>query len=353
MRFFLPFVLSVPMAAQADAPRVITDIAPVHSLVSMVMEGVGTPELLLAQGASPHDFSLRPSHARALQQADLVIWTGADLSPWLGDVLTSLAPTATSLPLDTVKGTFHLKNRGDAIFSDDHAGHDHDGDHDDGADDAHDETHHAEGDHEGMHGAHDEHDQDGHDAEDHDEGDHGHDAHDHGIYDPHRWLDLENARLWLGAIADVLSTQDPDHAAHYRDNADRAQANLEKLETEARARLDPLRDQPFVVFHDSFQYFETHFGLAGLGAISASDATAPSPARIAALRETVAASGAACVFAEPQFSAGLVSSVTEGGDVRTAIIDPLGSRLDPGAALYLALINDLVAGFEDCLGAQE
>ncbi|MCK0096749.1 zinc ABC transporter substrate-binding protein [Yoonia sp. F2084L] len=335
--------------AMADVPNVAVDIAPVHSLVARVMEGVGTPSLILPPGASPHEYSLRPSEATALQDADIVVWMGHDLTPWMEDAVDTLAGSASVVTLLEAKETTLLDFREGALFEahdhDDGGEHDHDKaieaaahddhDHDDHAkDDAHDHDDHA--------------DHEGHDHDEHTETD-AHEGHDHGAHDPHAWLAPTNATTWLNLIAAQLSSADPENAGTYFANAAAARAEMEALSAEVNAILAPVRGESFVVFHDAYQYFETDFDFPASGAISLSDAADPSPARIAEIQGRVREEGVACVLAEPQFNAGLVTAVLDGTEANTGVIDPLGVDLEPGPALYPQLIRNMATTLADCL----
>ncbi|WP_340241006.1 zinc ABC transporter substrate-binding protein [Sulfitobacter pontiacus] len=350
--------------AHAEVPRVATDIAPVHSLVSMVMQGAGSPDLIIPPGASPHSYAMRPSEARAVAKADLVVWVGPSLAPWLEEPMSSLAQGAERLTLQDVEGIRLLTNRSGVAFEahdhgdhegdDDHAGHeDHEG-HDHGAH----EDHGDHGDHEGHdhddhgdHKGHDDHaDHDDHDHDAHEEAD-AHAGHNHapGALDPHIWLDPQNAMVWLDAIAASLSAQDPENAALYADNAAQAQAQLVDLQADIQAELTPLRGQKFVVFHDAYHYFEARFDVEASAAISLSDGAAPSAARLAEVRDVVKDTQAACVFTEPQFNAGLVDALQDGTALKSASLDPIGAALEPGVDMYPALLRDLAAAFTSCL----
>ena len=324
--------------AVADVPRVATDIAPVHSLVARVMAGVGEPSLIVQPGASPHEYSLRPSEAALLQDADLVFWIGEDLTPWLDGAIATLAAEATVTSLLEADGTVLLDFREDVLFeahSHDHGGDDHAADHD------HDHDH-------AEHAAGDDHDHD-HDH-DHDAAAHDHDHdHAHGAHDPHAWLSPDNAAVWLNVIAAQLSVADPDNAGTYFENAAQARAELAALAVEIDTILDPARGGNFVVFHDAYQYFETAFDIPASGAISVSDASDPSPARIAEIQSRVAQEGIACVLSEPQFNAGIVATVLDGTQAGTAVLDPLGSDLDPGPALYPQMLRNLATSLAGCL----
>ncbi len=330
--------------AHAEVPRVATDIAPVHSLVSMVMQGAGSPDLIIPPGASPHSYAMRPSEARAVAKADLVVWVGPSLAPWLEEPMSSLAQGAERLTLQDVEGIRLLTNRSGVAFEahdhGDHEGHDdHDG-HDDHAEhDDHEGHDHAD------HAAHDDHDHDAHEEAD------AHEGHNHapGALDPHIWLDPQNAMVWLDAIAASLSAQDPENAELYADNAAQAQAQLVDLQADIQAELTPLRGQKFVVFHDAYHYFEARFDVEASAAISLSDGAAPSAARLAEVRDVVKDTQAACVFTEPQFNAGLVDALQDGTALKSASLDPIGAALEPGVDMYPALLRDLAAAFTSCL----
>jgi zinc transport system substrate-binding protein len=152
-------------------------------------------------------------------------------------------------------------------------------------------------------------------------------------------------------IAGELAERDPDNATLYAANATEAAAEIKALEADIAARLAALRDVPYLVYHDAYQYFEARFGLVPTGALALGDAADPGPARIAALRDLARAEGIACVFTEPQFNSARVTAVF-GDTARHSVLDPLGSRHAPGAALYPALIEDMAAALAECLGGR-
>ncbi|ETX28683.1 zinc ABC transporter substrate-binding protein [Roseivivax isoporae] len=318
-------------AAMAEVPRVATDIAPVHGLVARVMQGLGTPELVVPQGASPHGYAMRASEAQSLDDADIVFWVGEALTPWLADPLGTIARDARSVELLALPETAVLDSREEAVFE---AG---------AAEDAHDHEDHAEHDHgDHDHEAHAEHDHEAHAGHGHE--DHGH---AHGGTDPHAWLDPDNARTWLSVIAASLSDLDPENADTYRANAEAGVAEIDAAEDRAAEALSGATDRPFVVFHDAYQYFEAHFGLPAAGAISVSDASDPSPRRVAEIRDAVVDRGITCVFAEPQFNPGLVTAIA-GDGLSSAVIDPLGARIEPGPGFYPALIEKIADTIATC-----
>ncbi|WP_170327657.1 zinc ABC transporter substrate-binding protein [Ruegeria arenilitoris] len=370
-RKLLPLSISAALfggTAMAEVPNVAVDIAPVHSLVARVMEGVGTPDLIVPPGASPHEYNLRPSEAAALQEADLVFWIGEDLTPWMEGAMETLAGGATVTSLLESDGTVRLDFRENALFEahdhgdeddhghDEHAeGEDHDDhDHEEHAEDKdHDDHEHEDHGHDEEH-AHEEEDHEKHDDHDHeDHADHGghedHEGHAHGNHDPHAWLSPANAETWLNLIAAQLSAADPDNAGAYFANAAAAREEMTALSAEVAETLEPVRGSSFIVFHDAYQYFENAFDFPASGAISLSDAADPSPARIAEIQGRIREEGVDCVLAEPQFNPGIVDTVLDGTEAKTGVIDPLGSGLEPGAALYPQVIRNMATTLANCL----
>lgn len=278
------------------------------------MEGVGTPHLIIEPGATPHEYSLRPSDADALQEADIVFWVSPNLTPWLKGAIDALAEEAIVTELLEAKGTIELASRENALFE----GH---------SDDAED-----------------------HGGDDHAEDDHIEEEEDmHGEFDTHAWLSPQNAANWLDLIADQLSAIDSDNAATYLENASVGRAEIEELSAEINAILEPVRGGRFIVFHDAYQYFEDAFDFPASGAISISDASDPSPTRIMEIRTRVADEGIDCVLAEPQFNSGLVATVMDSTEAKTGILDPLGTGMVPGSTLYPQLMRNLASTLSACL----
>ena len=304
-------------AALADSPRVVADIAPVHSLVSRVMDGIGKPDLIVPNETSPHDYRLRPADAEALENAGLVFWMGEGLTPWMERALESLSGEATIVELLALDETKTLPFREGALF------------------DAHD------------HSEHDDHDD--HDDHDHDKEHDDHAGHDHGEFDPHAWLSTDNAKTWLNVIAAKLSSIDPTNAGGYFANASEAIVELDALDKEVDEMLDTVRGGKFIVFHDAYQYFETVYDFPASGAISLSDASDPGAARIAEIAKRIESENIQCVLSEPQFNANLVDTVMAGAEAKTEVIDPLGFGIEPGSSLYTKLIKGMATSLVNCL----
>ncbi|WP_425043490.1 zinc ABC transporter substrate-binding protein [Primorskyibacter sp. S87] len=310
----LTFVGAAP--AVADVPRVAVDIPPVHGLVSMVMDGVGEPDLLMRPGASPHGYAMRPSEARALQRADAVVWIGPELTPWLERPMSSLAGGAVDLPLlnHPVTRVLDIRDALEAGPPSENEGH---GDHD------------------------------GHSLDDHD-----HDHHDHGSLDPHAWLDPANAKAWLPLVAELLSGLDPENADVYAENARRAVAQLEMISRDTELLLASMQTRKYVGFHDSLHYFEARYGLQTAGTLALSDAQDPSPARMARMKTELAGSGISCAFSEPQFDPGLLEVALETAEIPIVEIDPVGRDFALGSDFYPELIRSVAASFARCADAK-
>ncbi len=331
----LPLLLAFSVAAlQAHAaPRVAVDVVPVHSLVARVMAGMGAPDLIVPPGASPHGYALRPSVAAGLAEADLVVWVGPGLTPWLAGPLDALAPEATRLTLSQVPGVELLPIRTGGPFE----AHDHEH----AAGEAHDDHGHEAAE---AHGDHD-HDHEAGDAH----GEHDHADADERSEDPHLWLDPMNAAAAAAAIATELSALDPANAAAYSANAEAFATEMETLTAELTARLAPLRETGFFVFHDAYQYFEARFEIPAAGSISLNDAGSPGASRVRQLQDRLSDEAIACVFAEPEFEPKLIATLIEGTPVRTGTLDPLGAGLEPGPDLYPLLLRNLATDLVACL----
>ena len=295
-----------PVANAESTLRVATTVAPVHSLVAMVTGGITEPALIVRPGASPHGYALKPSEARALDDADVVFWVGEGLEPWMAKAMMSLAGDALVVELGEVEGVLRLDMRESGAWNEE------------------------------AHGEPEE---------------HGDQIHEHlGSYDPHLWLDPQNAMIWVEAIAGQLASADPSNAESYRANAKAAVLAIETVAVEIDELLQPIRWKPYAVFHDAYRYFEHRFDLHPIGAISLGDADRPGPAGLMEIRAAIVESSAICIFAEPQFEPKLIETVIEGSDVEIGTLDPIGAGLQPGAGLYPELLRGLAISLADCLG---
>lgn len=284
--------------AQA-APQVVVSIKPLAGLVAGVMDGVGKPQLLLPGGSSPHSYALRPSQMRALHGADLLVWVGPELESFLAKPLAGKELANKTLQFNQLPGITLLAGReGGAWGEDGHAA------------------------------AHE---------------------HQHQGTDPHLWLDPANARLLVQALSTRLIEIDPQNAESYRANALTEDQRLQELEHRLREQLKPLRQVPYLVFHDAYQYFERAFDLHPLGALAIHPERTPGARRIREMRRQIEERGARCVFSEPQFEPRLVTALTEGTTARHAELDPIGAKLPDGPDSYARLLQAMADSLETCL----
>jgi zinc transport system substrate-binding protein len=298
-------------ARAGEPPRVVASILPLHALAAAVMEGVARPHLLVPPGASPHTFQLKPSEAKKLQEADLVLWVGETLETFLAKPLRTLPRRATVVAVGELPGVETLPPREGGVWAEHGHGHGHG---------------HAHGKAPAA-------------AADHDR-----------EIDGHLWLDPMNGKAIVLGLAELLAGRDAERAELYRANAAREAARIEALDGELRARLAPVANRPFVVFHDAYQYLERRYGLAAAGSVTVSPDRPPSAKRLAALRKTIRERGAVCVFAEPQFKAPIVASLAEGTGARTGVLDPVGAPpIEPGPGAYRALLDKLGRDLATCL----
>jgi len=295
------------------------------------MNGVTKPDLIVDGYASPHGFAMKPSHAKMLQNADLIFWVGEDLENFLEKPLGSIAKKAEKIELMQVKGLQILKFRERNIF-DDHDDHGHDDhgkkeDHDD-----HDHDSHAK--------------KDGHDDHDDHKGHDDHEGHAHGEFDPHIWLDPINAKVILFEMSKHLIENDPKNEKIYRDNLSKGYKEIDKLTKDVSSELS--NSVASIVFHDAYQYFEKRFSVNILGAFTVNTDVMPGAEQLAEIREVIEHDKVACVFSEPQFNPDIIKAVAKDMNIKTGVVDPLGATLNPGKDLYFSLIKNMSASFKGC-----
>ena len=356
--FFAAFVASAPLAGPASAatPQITTDISPVYGLVEQVMKGVGTPSLIIRPGSDPHHYSLRPSEAANIQNADIIFWIGAELTPWLKPALTNLAGNAETISLLKAPGITILEAGEDGhhhgAAHDAHDDHNEQDNHAKHNDHDHDRDKHDDHNEQDDHAKHDDHDHETHDGHN-EQDDHAkhddHDTHDgHEAIDPHAWLDPENARIWTRVIAQTLSHHDPAHAAIYQANADRAIEEITRQQTHIETLLATQQMPPVFVQHAAFAYFENRFNLALAGALYDRENEAPSPGHIARLHALTDTMPKACLLAESTVENNVIASVFDHTDLLVREVNPSGLAGAPVENAYIELLTALADSLEDC-----
>ena len=307
-------ILTFFTSASAEI-KVVTSIKPIHSLASYLMDGAGKPDLIVDGFNSPHGFSMKPSHAKMLQNADLIFWIGEDLENFLEKPLNSIAKKAEKIELIEIKGLNILKFRERNIF-DNHDDHD---------------------DHEG-HAKKKKND----DHDDHDD----HEGHGHGEYDPHIWLDPINAKVILKEMTEHLIENDSKNSSIYKSNLDKALKDIDKLTIDVMTELNDSTSS--IVFHDAYQYFEKRFNVKILGAFTVNTDVMPGAEQLSEIREIIKHDKVKCIFSEPQFNPDIIKVVAKDMNIKTGVVDPLGATLNSGKDLYFDLIRNMSASFKGC-----
>ncbi len=279
----------------AGAPDVLATIKPIHSLVAAVMQGVGTPDLLIGGALSVHEYALKPSDARKIERAAAIFEVGPNMETYLTAPLATLGGHGEIVALEHAPGVKLLPARRGGLWEEESSSWE-------------------------------------------------------GPADPHSWLDPQNAIAMTRAIATTLAKIDPAHAGAYRTNAGREVAALAALDKELAAKLAPLHGRPYIVFHDAYHYFEIRYGLTPAGAVTVAPDRPVGPRRIAALRAGILQGHVTCIFREPEFPPKLIETLSEGRHMRTGVLDEVGADLTPGPALYPSLLRELARSLTGCLG---
>ncbi|MGD1464050.1 zinc ABC transporter substrate-binding protein ZnuA [Vibrio harveyi] len=290
MKRAIILAVSAILTLPAHAVTVLTSIKPIQMITTELTEGVTAPDVLLQNNASPHDYALRPSDVQKVAAADLVIWYGHDLEPFLEKVVTDRGNTLT---LSQIPG-LSLRE-----FGSEHS--------------------------------------------------HDHDGHDHGTHDPHFWLGVETVQQVANAIAHKLAEVDPVHADTYANNLKKFEVKLNATDSEIKQQLAPAKDKGYFVFHDAYGYFEERYGLNQMGHFTVSPDRKPGAKTLIRIRKTLGTGDVACVFSEPQFTPAVIESVMRGSNVRSGVLDPLGSEVEVKSGSYFEFLKGMSNSFSQCL----
>ncbi|MBR9874108.1 MAG: zinc ABC transporter substrate-binding protein ZnuA [Vibrionaceae bacterium] len=291
MKRALILIASAMLTLPAHAVTVLTSIKPIQLVVTELTQGVTEPEVLLQSNTSPHDYALRPSDVKKVASADLVIWYGHDLEPFLEKVVAGKANTMTISAIPDLA----LRE-----FDNEH--------------------------------------------------NHDHDGHNHGSYDPHFWLGVEPVKQVAEALTEKLIEIDSTNANKYKENLSHFEAQLAATDSEIKDKLDTVKNKGYFVFHDAYGYFEERYQLNQLGAFTVSPDRKPGAKTLIEIRKALRSGDVACVFSEPQFTPAVVESVMRGSNVAKGELDPLGSAVETKPGSYFVFLSGMADSFEQCLG---
>jgi zinc transport system substrate-binding protein len=285
-------------SAQAD---VVASVRPLGFIASAIADGVTSTEVLLPDGASPHDFALRPSDLKKIRSADLVVWVGPEMEAYMTKSAAQLGPDRqveiSALP--TVKPLLQKGNEQE-------------------------------------------------EGQDHDHADHGHDHH-HGEYNMHVWMSPEIAKQTAIAIHAKLLELMPQNKDKLDANLRQFEDSLTQVDKNLGKMLQPVQGKGYFVFHDAYGYFEKHFGLSPLGHFTVNPEIQPGAQRLHLIRTQLVEQKAVCVFAEPQFRPAVINAVAQGTTVRMGTLDPLGSGIALGKDSYVNFLSHLTNQYVSCL----
>ena len=376
--FLTTFLFLHFQALALETKGVITTIQPINSLVSAVIGNTGKTISLIPAEISPHEFKLKPSDAKKMQEGNIIFYISKHLESDVVKVFDNLPKNIKIVDLLEETGIEHLSIRDNEAWErhdhhhghDDHDDHDkHSKKHDDHDHDKHAKKHDDHDDHDKHGKKHDDHDHDKHakkhdDHDDHDKHGKKHDDHDHDKHakkhddhddhqtkdDVHIWLSPDNAIKIINKANKVLSLYYPQNAKIYDENSKIMIDKIKKLKTELDKELTPIKDKPYVVFHDAYQYFEKAFGLNAVGSVALEGDIASSPKQVSYIKEKIVKLKASCVFQEPQFDSKLVKIVVEGTNAQIGTLDPLGVGIKDEKDFYLQLLRNMAKSLKECLG---
>ena len=365
----------------SETKGVVTTIQPINSLVSAVIGNTGKTISLIPAEISPHEYKLKPSDAKKMQEANIIFFVSNHLESGVTKVFKNLPKNIKIIDLLEETGIEHLAIRDNEAWErhdhhgheghDDHYDHDKHGkkhdDHDDH--DKHSKKHDDHDDHDKHGKKHDDHDHDKHakkhdDHDDHDKHGKKHDDHDHDKHakkhddhddhqskdDVHIWLSPDNAIKIVKKVNEELSLLFPDNASQYKENSNNIINKISDLKSELTKDLAPIKDKPYVVFHDAYQYFEKAFGLNAVGSVALEGDIASSPKQISFIKDKIKKLNASCVFQEPQFDSKLVKIVVEGTNAQIGTLDPLGVNISGKENFYIQLLKNMAKSLKECLG---
>lgn len=292
--FALLIFLASPAQAYAQAGKahlkVVTSIKPVHSLVAGIMQGVGQPELLLSSSQSPHHYSLRPSERRKLAQADLIFWIGPRLESFIARVLNGLDKKTKIVSLINTEGLTLLPARSSV------------------------------------------HNQ----------------KNRHTALDVHIWMNTANIEKMIDEITQQLISIDPDNSWQYRNNNKVLRKKISTLRNELSSKLKN-KHNPFLTYHDGYQYFEQEFNLKNIGFISSGSEIKPGARHIQTMKKLIRTQSVQCVFYDAPTEPPIMTSLLAGSNARAIELDSTGIRLAADKNTLWHIMHNLGESFQSCL----
>jgi len=294
----LIIIFGLIVTSNAISREIVVSIKPLHSLVSAVTEGSNSVSLVIDGSMTPHNFALKPSHAKLLNNAKVLFYIDDEFESGLKKTVKGLPKSVKVIRVSKMKKLSLLSTRADDNWEED-----------------------------------------------------GHDHHDHGhsSNDLHFWLDPNNAIEIVKSITQELSAIYPENINIYKKNAKNIIKEIKTTDLLIKSMLEPVRNKPYIVFHDAYQYFEKAYSLKSVGSILVDPELPASAKRIIKIRSKIKSLNAHCVFKEPQFRAKIVKTVIDGTTTKIGILDPLGADIKSGPGMYTSLLKNIAENLNACL----
>lgn len=278
--------------------RVLTSFYPMYDFACKIGGDCIDVTNMVPSGTEPHDWEPSTNDLKNLEKADVFIYNGADMEPWADDLLVSRSDT-----LHVVEASENVELRTT------------DGEHK-----------HAH-EHEGA-------------------------DHHHGDFDPHVWLDPENAKIEMEAIKDALCAADPENSTVFQSNYEKYAAELDALDAEFREKLAPLPNRTIVVAHEAFGYLCDAYGLTQVGIEGLSPDSEPDPGRMAEVIDFVREHSISTIFFEELVSPKVAEAIASETGAQAKMLSPLEGLSDEQAAAgadYFSVMHDNLAALMEAL----
>ncbi len=300
MRILTLITALLAVSLPVRALEVLTTIKPLGFIAAAITDGVSEPRVLLPTGASPHDFSLRPSDIRSIQGADLVVWVGPELEGFMAKPLAKHPHVLTLTRVEGMQLFDYAKQEGHEEHADE--GHDHD----------------------------------------------GHEGHHHEGVDPHIWLGPTQALVIASALSETLSAQDPANAERYRANLLTFKAKVAAKDKLISEQMKAVNQKGYFVFHEAYGYWERHYGMSSKGHFTVNPERRPGAKTLVEIRKALQEKQASCIYAEPQFSPAVIESVARNTGAKVLLLDEVGEQVPIGADGYPQFMQQLADAFAQC-----
>lgn len=286
----LALLMLAPFVSAQQPISVMVSIKPLQLIAQAITQDVVATQVLLPPGVTPHDYALRPSDLKRVYASDVLLWLGPEIEPYL------VKPAAM---------------------------------------------------HQGVQLAVWQADDDGHQEHRTDQHEHVHDVHHHLYGDPHIWFDPEQAQRIARQLAQVLSSKDQPNAQRYQQNLERFLSRLAQKDIDIKA-LMATQLPNYLVAHDAYSYFENHYGLQHVAAISETPESKPGAKGLLTLRKRIAEEQIQCLFVEPQTDPRIIAILTEGNDLQVYSLDPMANDIALSAQGYEHFLQNTAQRFAQC-----